>query len=108
MRLRPLTSFAARGLRERSVPTPPLWAAVRRPSLTADRTTFAIAHRLSTVRDADRVRVMDDGRSTEQGTHEELLAADGLSANRWSVQVGEVDALSQEFVERERPGVGDD
>jgi len=81
-------------------------------SLTAERTTFAIAHRLSTVRDADTILVMDDGRVVEQGIHEELLANDGLYANLWSVQVGEVDALPEEFIERtaerERASLGDD
>jgi ATP-binding cassette subfamily B protein len=81
-------------------------------ALTADRTTFAIAHRLSTVRDADRILVMDDGRIVEQGDHETLLSRKGLYANLWSVQVGEVDALPEEFVERtaerERAGLGDD
>ncbi|WP_415379106.1 ABC transporter ATP-binding protein [Halosimplex sp. TS25] len=80
-------------------------------ALTAERTTFAIAHRLSTIRDADAILVMDDGRVVEQGTHEELLANDGLYANLWSVQVGEVDALPEEFVERtaerERAGLDD-
>jgi ATP-binding cassette subfamily B protein len=64
------------------------------------------------VRDADTILVMDDGELVEQGSHEELLAADGLYANLWRVQVGEVDALPQEFVERtaerERIGLGDD
>jgi ATP-binding cassette subfamily B protein len=68
--------------------------------LVADRTTFAIAHRLSTVRDADQILVMDDGELVEEGTHEELLAEDGLYANLWSVQVGEVETLPEEFVER--------
>jgi len=81
-------------------------------ALTAERTTFAIAHRLSTVRDADRILVMDDGELVEQGSHDELLSEDGLYANLWSVQVGEVDALPDEFVERtaerERIGAGDD
>jgi len=81
-------------------------------SLTAERTTFAIAHRLSTIRDADTILVMDDGRVVEQGPHEELLERDGLYANLWSVQVGEVDALPEEFVERtaerERASLDDD
>jgi ATP-binding cassette subfamily B protein len=65
--------------------------------LTADRTTFAIAHRLSTVRDADTILVLDEGRLVEQGTHEELLARDGLYADLWAVQVGAVEELPARF-----------
>ncbi|MCU4719215.1 ABC transporter ATP-binding protein/permease [Halobacteria archaeon HArc-curdl5-1] len=68
--------------------------------LTADRTTFAIAHRLSTIKDADRIVVIEDGRIVERGTHEDLLAADGLYANLWAVQAGEIDELPREFIER--------
>ncbi len=76
--------------------------------LAADRTTFAVAHRLSTVRGADRVLVLDDGELVEQGTHEDLLARDGLYADLWAVQVGEVDQLPAEFLARARqPGESD-
>jgi len=67
--------------------------------LTADRTTFAIAHRLSTVRDADQILVLDDGRLVEQGTHEELLARNGLYADLWAVQVGSVEELPERFAD---------
>jgi ATP-binding cassette subfamily B protein len=68
--------------------------------LTAEKTTFAIAHRLSTIKDADRIVVLEDGHVVERGEHDELLAADGLYANLWGVQAGEIDELPEEFVER--------
>ncbi len=48
--------------------------------LMQDRTTIVIAHRLATVRAADRIIVMDQGRIVEQGRHDQLLAANGLYA----------------------------
>ena len=68
--------------------------------LTEDRTTFAIAHRLSTIKDADTIVVLEDGRVVERGSHADLLAEDGLYANLWAVQAGEIDELPEEFVER--------
>ena len=47
------------------------------------RTVVAIAHRLHTAHDADRVAVVDDGRVHELGSHDELLAADGSYAALW-------------------------
>jgi ATP-binding cassette subfamily B protein len=52
------------------------------------RSALVIAHRLSTVRDADRIWVLEDGRVAEAGTHDELVAEGGLYAALWRVQTG--------------------
>ena len=65
-------------------------AAIQRSleEITRQRTTLMIAHRLSTVRHADRILVLDHGRIVESGRHEELLARQGAYAALWRVQTG--------------------
>jgi ATP-binding cassette subfamily B protein len=58
-----------------------------------DRTVVVIAHRLSTVRHADRIHVLEEGRIVESGSHDELVARRGLYAALWRIQTGEVHAL---------------
>jgi ATP-binding cassette subfamily B protein len=58
-------------------------------SIARRRTTIMIAHRLSTVVDADVIIVLEDGRIVEQGSHAELLRRDGLYATMWARQASE-------------------
>ncbi len=53
------------------------------------RTSFIIAHRLTTIREADRILVLEDGRFTQSGSHEELMKAGGLYADLYKMQFGE-------------------
>jgi ATP-binding cassette, subfamily B, bacterial len=57
--------------------------------ITVGRTTIVIAHRLSTVRNADQIFVLEHGRLLEQGHHDDLVAQGGLYAALWRVQTGE-------------------
>ncbi|QWF16240.1 ABCB family ABC transporter ATP-binding protein/permease [Lysobacter capsici] len=61
--------------------------------LAVGRTTLVIAHRLSTVMDADQILVMDAGRILERGTHSQLLAKNGIYAQMWELQQRQADEV---------------
>ena len=65
-------------------------AAIQRSmeQIVLGRTTIIIAHRLSTVRNADKIYVLDQGRIAESGTHEQLLSQSGIYSSLWKVQTG--------------------
>ncbi|MEM8931639.1 MAG: ABC transporter ATP-binding protein [Acidobacteriota bacterium] len=57
--------------------------------IARDRTTLVVAHRLSTIRHADRIVVLDRGQVVESGDHDALIEQDGLYASLWKVQTGD-------------------
>lgn len=84
--------------------------------VSADRTTLMIAHRLSTVIEADEIIVLDEGRIVERGTHVDLMKLDGLYAGMWNRQREAAEAADKlhaaeeagviSFAPRVKPGQG--
>jgi ATP-binding cassette subfamily B protein len=72
-------------------------------ALAAQRTSLVIAHRLSTVVDADEILVLDGGRVAERGSHRQLLRAKGLYARLWTLQQREAEEQEKKSTVRE-PG----
>ena len=58
-----------------------------------DRATLAVAHRLSTIRNADEILSMVDGAVVERGKHDDLVAAGGVYASQWTIQTGDMAGL---------------
>jgi ATP-binding cassette subfamily B protein len=79
-------------------------------NLTAGRTTFAIAHRLSTLRNADRLVVLEKGQIVEQGTHAELMDKKGVFFKLVETQKQTSKALAEDvaYAEGETPADGGD
>lgn len=64
-------------------------------SIAGKRTVFVIAHRISSIKDADQILVIDDGRIIERGNHEELIEKNGYYATVFHHQYGEFDQMRQ-------------
>jgi ABC-type transport system involved in cytochrome bd biosynthesis fused ATPase/permease subunit len=69
------------------------------------RTTFVIAHRLSTVRRADMILVMNEGQIVERGTHRELLARGGLYKEIYDLQLVDHAKFSEELEELQEENI---
>ena len=67
-------------------------------NLKKGRTSFVIAHRLSTIRDADLILVMNKGDVVEQGSHDELLAANGFYAELYNSQFDTMKEIEEEII----------
>lgn len=61
----------------------------------SDRATIAVAHRLSTIRNANEILAMVDGAVVERGLHDDLVAAEGVYASQWTIQTGDMAGLSE-------------
>ncbi|MEC9077840.1 MAG: hypothetical protein VX696_02565, partial [Pseudomonadota bacterium] len=70
-------------------------------ALTEDRTTIVIAHRLSTVVNADRIYVMENGKVIETGTHSELLKRKGAYSKLYALQFAEQQSAQNSTAPRE-------
>ena len=68
-------------------------------AISSNKTTLVIAHRLSTVVDADQIIVLSDGRIAEAGNHEQLIEQDGLYAEMWRIQQKKQQNLAESVVE---------
>lgn len=77
------------------------------PYLDSKRTTLIIAHRLSTVRNADRILVMQNGSIIEQGTHQELVTLNGHYASMLQEQDADFDNESRDEQEEEEEKTDD-
>jgi ATP-binding cassette, subfamily B, multidrug efflux pump len=70
--------------------------------LLKDRTAFVVAHRLSTIRRADKILVFDHGRIVESGNHDSLLASDGIYAGLLRAQFRFLDDLAPSHDHKDR------